>query len=340
MDDLLNEFLTETSESIESLDVEVVRLEQDPNDPELLSNIFRLVHTIKGTCGFLGLPRLEAVAHSGENVLGKFRDGNLEVTPDAVSLILESLDRIKMLLAALEETEAEPEGDDSELISRLDAMANGESSPAAAPVADPEPLAETADAEEPAPAEEAAPAEEPTPAAPAAVSNKPLIERVGGISAVDAAVELLYRKIMKDEELTPFFEGVDMILLQGRQVEFMTKVLGGPDNYAGGDLRAVHKNAVEHGLDETHFDKVAGYLKDALSELEVPEDVAGEILAIVGTTRNDVLNIDEVAAQPEVEVQAESKSAPAKAVAVKDKQPKETDGKEAGPSIADRKAHV
>ncbi len=124
MDDLLQEFLTETAESIETLDTELVMLEQNPNDPELLSNIFRLVHTIKGTCGFLGLPRLESVAHAAENVLGKIRDGALEVTPDAVSLILESLDQIKALLAALEENEAEPEGDDADLIARLNAFAN------------------------------------------------------------------------------------------------------------------------------------------------------------------------------------------------------------------------
>ena len=66
MGDLLNEFLTETSESLSTLDAEVVKLEQNPNHPGLVDNIFRLVHTIKGTCGFLGLPRLEAVAHSAE----------------------------------------------------------------------------------------------------------------------------------------------------------------------------------------------------------------------------------------------------------------------------------
>ena len=125
MDDLLREFLTETSESLSVLDLELVRLEQNPNDPALLGNIFRLVHTIKGTCGFLGLPRLEKVAHASENVLGKVRDGELVVTPEAVSLILESLDRIKGLLAKLEETEAEPAGDDSDLIARLNAFANG-----------------------------------------------------------------------------------------------------------------------------------------------------------------------------------------------------------------------
>jgi len=138
VDDLLQEFLTETTESMDTLDVELVQLEQNPNDPNLLGNIFRLVHTVKGTCGFLGLPRLEAVAHAGENVLGKVRDGVLTVTPEAVSLVLESLDRIKELLAALEATEHEPEGDDSDLIARLNAFADGAS---AAPAA-PEPVAE------------------------------------------------------------------------------------------------------------------------------------------------------------------------------------------------------
>jgi chemotaxis protein histidine kinase CheA len=107
MDELLREFLTETSESISVLDVELVKLEQTPDDPELLGNIFRLVHTIKGTCGFLGLPRLERLAHAAETVLGKIRDGGLAVTPEAVTLILESLDGIKAILAALEASEAE-----------------------------------------------------------------------------------------------------------------------------------------------------------------------------------------------------------------------------------------
>ncbi|MFV3076446.1 chemotaxis protein CheW [Niveispirillum fermenti] len=131
MDDLLSEFLTETNENLAVLDVELVKLEQNPNDPGLLSNIFRLVHTIKGTCGFLGLPRLESVAHAAENVLGKFRDGELHVSPYAVSLILESLDTIKGILSVLEQTEAEPPGSDQDLIDRLNAMAEGRELPKA-----------------------------------------------------------------------------------------------------------------------------------------------------------------------------------------------------------------
>ena len=99
MDDLLSDFLTETNESLAALDVALVTLERTPDDAETLSGIFRLVHTIKGTCGFLGLPRLEHVAHAGENVLGRLRDRTLAVTPAIVSLVLAAIDRIKLIVA-------------------------------------------------------------------------------------------------------------------------------------------------------------------------------------------------------------------------------------------------
>ena len=134
MDDLLAEFLTETSESMDLLDVELVKLEQDPNDPDLLGNIFRMVHTVKGTCGFLGLPRLEAVAHASENVLGRVREGKLEVTPYGISLVLQSLDQIKAICAEIEENEEEPEGNDAELIAELNALAEGKVDPSGAPI--------------------------------------------------------------------------------------------------------------------------------------------------------------------------------------------------------------
>ena len=75
MDELLQEFLTETGENLDTVDRELVRFEQDPNDRDILRNIFRLVHTVKGTCGFIGLPRLEALTHAAESVIGQFRDG-------------------------------------------------------------------------------------------------------------------------------------------------------------------------------------------------------------------------------------------------------------------------
>ena len=147
MDELLGEFITETNEFLETVDTQLVVFEADPTDSGTLNSIFRLVHTIKGTCGFLGLPRLQFVAHAGETLLGKFRDGTLVATPDQVQLVLESIDRIKEILAELEATGAEPEGDDSALIGALELAAEGHTAVSAAPVAvevvvpEPEPVA-------------------------------------------------------------------------------------------------------------------------------------------------------------------------------------------------------
>ncbi len=122
MDDLLREFVTETNESLDVVDVELVRFEQDPNNAKILDNIFRLVHTIKGTCGFLGLPRLEILAHAAENVMGKFRDG-MPATNEAVTVILATIDRIKAILESLERDQREPDGSDNDLIADLERIA-------------------------------------------------------------------------------------------------------------------------------------------------------------------------------------------------------------------------
>jgi two-component system chemotaxis sensor kinase CheA len=193
MDDLLSEFLTETSESIAVLDVALVNLEQNPNDREMLQNIFRLFHTIKGTCGFLGLPRLERVAHSAENVLGKFRDGELEVNAQAVTLILASIDRIKTILAHLEKHESEPEGDDQDLITQLNAMAEGKAAPApaaAAPAAAaaPPPPPPPPPPPAPEPAAQAAPQPEAAaPSVPAPEEQEPA--PVSGVPATTAQAQ-------------------------------------------------------------------------------------------------------------------------------------------------------
>jgi two-component system chemotaxis sensor kinase CheA len=132
MDDLLREFLTETNESLDLVDVQLVKFEQDPNNAKILDNIFRLVHTIKGTCGFLGLPRLEALAHAAETLMGRFRDGKA-VTGEAVSLILATIDRLKEILDELEKNEAEPTGSDRDLIDRLELMVQQSVADAGAP---------------------------------------------------------------------------------------------------------------------------------------------------------------------------------------------------------------
>jgi len=218
MDELLSEFLTESGENIATLDVELVRLEQTPDDPKLLGNIFRLVHTVKGTCGFLGLPRLEAVAHASENVLGKIRDGELAVTPDGVTLILASIDRIKDILAQLEATEAEPEGDDSELIGQLNALASeGDNAPAEDALAI-EDIFESA------------------PAAEEVAAERSLFDRIGGQAAVDAAVGIFYSKVLADELLAPFFKNTDLDSLR-RMPALVTNLERAAAKMADGSLR-------------------------------------------------------------------------------------------------------
>lgn len=126
MDDLISEFLTEASDSLSLLDTQLVTLEQNPEDEKIIDSIFRVMHTIKGTCGFLGLPRLESVAHAGEDVLDNIRSGNIKINADIISAILEAIDCIKGIVASIEETGAEPEGDDSSLVSKLKTIAASE----------------------------------------------------------------------------------------------------------------------------------------------------------------------------------------------------------------------
>jgi two-component system chemotaxis sensor kinase CheA len=127
MDDLLSDFLTETHEGLSAVDEALLRLERAPDDAPTLAEVFRQVHTIKGTCGFLGLSRLEKVAHAGETILGLYRDGSLKVTPEGITLIFTAVDAIRQIVVGLEQNGQEPEGDDSAVIAALDAAARGES---------------------------------------------------------------------------------------------------------------------------------------------------------------------------------------------------------------------
>ena len=125
MDELLKDFLVETAEHIESVGNELVLFEHDPTDARIIASIFRLVHTIKGTCGFLSLPRLAHLAHAAEALIGRLRDG-APATHQRVSLILAAIDRIKLILAELENCASEPRGDDADLIVALNGEAGAQ----------------------------------------------------------------------------------------------------------------------------------------------------------------------------------------------------------------------
>jgi two-component system chemotaxis sensor kinase CheA len=124
MDDVLREFLTESNESLVRLEQDIVEFERAPGDAALLNSIFRTIHTIKGTCGFLGLERLERVAHAGESVLVLVRDGKLDASPELTTSMLSVVDVSKNILAGLEQTGDEPAGDDSALIASLESASN------------------------------------------------------------------------------------------------------------------------------------------------------------------------------------------------------------------------
>lgn len=116
-----------------------------------------------------------------------------------------------------------------------------------------------------------------------------LFEQLGGEAAVDAAVEIFYRKVLGDERINRFFEGVDMDKQAAKQKAFLTFAFGGPNNYTGLDMRQAHARLVEQGLDDSHFDAVVENLAATLTELGVPDELIGQVAAIAETTRADVL---------------------------------------------------
>jgi len=121
--------------------------------------------------------------------------------------------------------------------------------------------------------------------------KKSLFERIGAEAAVQATVVKMYDKILDDALLAPFFENIDVEALRLSQSAFVTYAFGGPNHYTGRHLRQAHAGAVSHGLSGEHFDRVTAHLKSAMEELNVPTDLITEALAIVASTRSDVLGL-------------------------------------------------
>lgn len=117
-----------------------------------------------------------------------------------------------------------------------------------------------------------------------------LFDNIGGESAVDAAVDLFYRKVLNDNRISQFFDAVDMDEQRAKQKSFLTMVFGGPNDYTGQNLRDAHKDLVDDGLDDSHFDVVAVHLQNTLDELGVPADPVNQVMALAAGTRDDVLN--------------------------------------------------
>src|SRR5580693_1814720 len=130
-DDIVREFLVESTENLDLLDRELVQLEKDPANRATLASVFRTIHTIKGTCGFLGFTKLESVAHVGENLLSKLRDGELALTPGITTALLQMVDVIRQMLDSIEAVGGEGERNDEALVATLTKLLRGEEAEAA-----------------------------------------------------------------------------------------------------------------------------------------------------------------------------------------------------------------
>jgi two-component system, chemotaxis family, sensor kinase CheA len=171
MDDaeIVREFLTESAENLAALDREMVALEREPDNPDLLSSIFRTVHTIKGTCGFLGFSRLERLAHLGEDILNELRQGKRRLDGPLTSLILMAVDGIKRILESIEAGAGEGEEFEADLLVQLRCAKDGDTGAAVAaatPAAEPPAVLQSVEAPETPAADSSHAGAAPHPAAP------------------------------------------------------------------------------------------------------------------------------------------------------------------------------
>lgn len=116
-----------------------------------------------------------------------------------------------------------------------------------------------------------------------------LFEKLGGQAAVDAAVDKFYRRVLADDRVSPFFEGVDMDKQAAKQKAFLTMAFGGPNNYTALDMKTGHAHLVERGLNDSHFDAIVENLGATLKDMGVADDLIGEVAAVAETTREAVL---------------------------------------------------
>jgi Truncated hemoglobins len=122
------------------------------------------------------------------------------------------------------------------------------------------------------------------------VASSSLYDMLGGPSAMQAAVDRFYRKVLLDDRVSHFFDGVDMDRQRAKQIGFLTMVTGGPNNYTGKDMRVGHKHLVDMGLNDQHVDIIIEHLGSTLKELGVGDEQINAVAALANSVRDDVLN--------------------------------------------------
>ncbi len=300
MDDIVKDFLVESHENLDQLDRDLVALEQDPTSHALLSSIFRTIHTIKGTCGFLSFSKLESVAHVGENLLSFLRDGHLGLNAEITSALLAMVDAIRQMLASIEETGQDGEDDYPELIAMLarlqeDPSAVAVESPATvAPPPPPDDSIHLSQSEEPGPRRKKRSRKARTPAAPTELALIPS-QRHGSAGMAEP------------EEQGSAADRLGEILVEQGSVQ-PEDVVEALDQQTAGDPRKIGEVLVEKGVatphDVTAAVKVQAEKRAAAtpspdtrasaadSTIRVDVDLLDRLMNLVGElvlTRNQVL---------------------------------------------------
>ena len=280
VDEIVQEFLVESHENLDQLDRDLVALEQEPDSRSLLGSIFRTIHTIKGTSGFLAFGQLEAVTHVGESLLSRLRDGHLQLTPEITSALLEMVDAVRGLLAEIEASGGEGNPDHTALIEKLGRLQNAEQAvaAAAAPAAAPEEAAGSAP--------EAAAAAEPAVEAAAEV-KKPAAKRAARTRKPRASKPVvqeppLLGEVLREQDAVSDVD-VDLALIaQGE-----------------GDDRRIGDILVSHGATDpehvTDAVRTQSEVKRSVSEssIRVDVDLLDSLMRLVGElvlTRNQVVS--------------------------------------------------
>lgn len=271
---IISEFLAESYESLNQLDQDLVDLEAHPSEKTLLESIYRTVHTIKGTCGFLGFTQLESIAHVGESMLRNLIDGDLDMTPDIANSLLAMVDAVREILSNIEDNHSEGNLDYSglvDLIAHLHSGGNPET---------PKIHSQKVGKEETTV----------TPEKPAADSpSGSLFERLSGQNTIDTLIDKFFDKVLADKRVNHFFEGVDTERLRNKQKSYWAFAFGGEARYTGQSLQEAHQPLMDKGLANEHFEAMIGILKETLCEMDIPGHLVQEAVQIALSTRGEIL---------------------------------------------------
>jgi two-component system, chemotaxis family, sensor kinase CheA len=277
MDDLIKDFLQESTENLDRLDQDFVKLEHEPGNRELLKSIFRTIHTIKGTCGFLGFSKLEALTHAGESLLSLLRDGEMDLTSECADALLEMVDAVRAYLQQIETTENEGNADSSGLIAKLKELQGNRPGGAAKPAASPPEVKKALNAGEAAKKDAEAPvskeAEQPlgkAPEPPRAAADdeaktKPAKqEQEGKEATIRVDVNLLEKQMNLVSELVLLRNRLLQLASESNERNLNTTVHG--LNYVTSELR---KNVMKTRMQPVSqlFDKLPRIVRDVSKDM-------------------------------------------------------------------------